>query len=228
MMMNIQQYIGAPICFFVLSSPLQASEAGFQELNAQHRMFENGQCLDNQLLDNCSRSKSLKFERSKSAFFSASTPINYVGQNIGVAPVPSGTIVSVQFPVIGDQSRPSAIKPRKMNSKFEVREAGHYLINWDISVTNPNSNPPGPGGNLGTFFDVVLLKDGLPIPPNPDLKVAADGKIPTSQFASGSSILHLEKGSKVQLNITSGSVVPTIPIPLFVNSASINFVRIAL
>lgn len=213
---------------FLLSCPLHATEEEAESLASQPQLTKGLSLLDNQLSTECNRPCFPKIIRNGTVFLYASTPLDYGGQDIGVAPVESGTTVAVQFPEIGDQSRLVGIEPAEENSAFIAKVCGSYLINWTVSVKNSNVDP-GRGTNLGTAFEVVIVRDGIPQPPNPDIRIlVSGGGNPTSQALSGSIILNLKKGSKVQLNITSLSLVPTIPIPLIVDTASINFVRIPL
>lgn len=155
-------------------------------------------------------------------FLYASTPLDYVGQNVGTGPVPSGTTVSINFPLIGDTSE---IPPVSENNPgiFTVLKSGQYLINWNVLVKNLDS------GGLNTAFEIVLLKNGSPQPPNLKFNIPpAFGKNnnPSGESLSGSILLKLKVGDIVQLHITSLSS-SALPIPLVVGAAAINFVRIS-
>lgn len=110
--MTMVKYLSLATSLFLLTSPLQAVDAVLKELTTQSQLNEEGisplgdrsrtyrSHLNSPHCKSCHKSRS-----SKPVFLYASTPLNYVGQNVGTAPVASGTTVQVNFPVIGDTSR---------------------------------------------------------------------------------------------------------------------------
>lgn len=185
--MNVAKYLSLTTSFFLLTSSLQAVDAGPEPV-----------------------------------FLYASTPLDYVGQNVGTAPVASGTTVPVNFPLIGDKSRVLPVREDE-SGIFTVLEKGHYLINWDILVQNFDA------GGFNTAFEIVLLKNGNPHPPNQKFHIPPAFGIannPSGECITGSILLSLRVGDIVQLNITSFSS-SDLPIPLVVGSASIDFIRIS-
>lgn len=223
------KYLFLATSFFLLMSPLQAVDALHKELTIQSQLNEEGiSSLGDQLRTCRSHLSSPQCKShhrshgSKPVFLYASTPLDYIGQNVGTAPVASGTTVQVNFPVIGDTSQ---IIPVSENEPgiFTVLKKGHYLINWNMLVQNFD------GGGFNTAFEIVILQNGNPQPPNQKFNIPpAFGMAnnPSSEGISGSIILSLDVDDIVQLNITSLSS-SALPTPIVVHSAAINFIRIS-
>lgn len=222
--MNVVNYLSFASSFFLLTSPLQAVDGVLKELTTNSQLPEEEITpLDDQFRTQCRSHKSLhKSRNSKSVFLYASTPLYYIGQNVGTAPVAPGTTVPVNFPVIGDASQVLPVSEDEPGL-FTVLKKGHYLINWSLLVLNSDA------GGFNVAFEIVILKNGIPQPPNPKFNIPpAFGKEnnPSGESVSGSIILPLGVGDIVQLNITSFSS-SNLPIPLVVKSAAINFIRIS-
>lgn len=215
--MNIFKTFGVTTCLLLLSGLLQADEAfEYSKIEAQmHNRGHHKNCSSHSH-SSCHEHKK---EHSKPAFLYASTPLDYTGQDVGTGEL--GDTIQVNFPVSGDSSeRLPAIQINP--GIFRVLRSGHYLINWEIGVQNFNSVP---GVNS---LVTVLVKNGIPQPPNvrvtlPALEVPTG--LPGSETISGSIVLSLTKGDLIYLNVTGfyGIVGPAAAI----NSAAINFVRIA-
>lgn len=231
--MNVINYLTLATSLFLLAGPLQAADTKLEELKTHPQLTEKAiPSLDDQLSTRAHRRHHHHHSHSSShrpepivlppAFLYASTPLDYSGQDVGTAPVPSGTTIQVNFPVIGATS---AILPVSENTPgiFTVLQPGHYAVNWEITVQNFNSDIPG-----GVAFETVILKSGVPQPPNPQLTVPpAEADTPSTAAVSGSILLPLVAGDTVQLNVTSRSF-SDLPLPLVVNSAAIRFVRLNL
>lgn len=85
------------------------------------------------------------------------------------------------------------------------------------------------GEGFNTAFEIVISKNGNPQPPNPKFNIPpAFGRAnnPSCAGISGSILLPLGVGDIVQLNITSLSS-SNLTIPIVVESAAINFIRIS-
>ncbi len=191
------KYLFLATGLFLLTNPLQAVDAA--HCKSHHKSSE-----------------------SKPIFLYASTPLDYIGQNVGTAPVLSGTTVQVNFPVIGDTSQIIPVSENETGI-FTVLRRGHYLINWNMLVQNFD------GGGFNTAFEIVILQNSNPQPPNPKFNIPpAFGQAhnPNCASVSGSILLPLEVGDLVQLNITSLSST-ALTIPLVVKSAAINFIRLS-
>jgi hypothetical protein len=225
--MNVIKYLSLATSFLLLTSPLQAVDAVLKELTTKSQLTEEGiSSLGDQLRTcrshHCRPHRGHHKSRAEPAFLYASTPLDYVGQNVGTAPVASGTTVPVNFPVIGDTSRVLPVSENEPGI-FTVLENGQYLINWSTLVLNSDA------GGFNVAFEIVLSKNGNPQPPNLKFHIPpAFGKEnnPSGESLSGSILLPLEVGDIVQLNITSLSS-SNLPIPIVVGSAAINFIRIS-
>jgi len=222
--MKVVKYLSLATSFFLLTSPLQAVEAVFEELTTKSQLTEEGISHLGDQLRTCRShdSHSHKGHHTGAVFLYASTPLDYVGQNVGTAPVASGTTVPVNFPVIGDTSR---ILPVSENEPgiFTVLKNGQYLINWSALVLNFEA------GGFNVAFEIVILKNGIPQPPNYKFSIPPAFGIahnPSGESVSGSILLPLGVGDIVQLNITSRSS-SDLPVPIVVGSAAINFIRIS-
>lgn len=213
--MNVLKYLTAAVSFFLLAGQLQAVDTGLQQLETK---FQEMKSLNDAI--NCrdcscghkSSDKSHNETKNDPAYLSAATPLNYGGQTlVGTNPVP------VVFGVIVDKSRPSPLSEN--NGVFTVRKSGHYLINWSCVGQN-DSNIDGAG------FSAVLVLNGNQQPPFVQLAILGaltDGSTPGTATATGSTILQLNKGDNVQLNVTNLGGISG----LLVQSASITFVRVA-
>lgn len=221
--MNAVKYLSFATSFFLFLSALQPLDAVLKELTTNSQLTEEGISLRDQLNAHCRPHRDHHKSRTReSIFLYASTPLNYVGQNVGTAPVVSGTTVPVNFPVIGNTSWVLPVSENEPGI-FTVLENGQYLINWNILVQNFDA------GGFNTAFEVVISKNGNPQPPNQKFNIPpAFGKAnnPSGESVSGSILLSLGVDDIVQLNITSFSSA-NLPIPLVVESAAISFIRIS-
>lgn len=221
--MNVVKYLSLAASVILLMNPFQAVDGTHKKLTSQSQLTEEegisslgDRCCNVFITD---RNKS---HEPQTVFLYASTPLDYLGQNVGTAPVVSGTTVPVNFPVIGDTSQVLPVSESEPGI-FTVLVNGTYLINWSLLVQNADS------GGFNVNFEVVLVKNGIPQPPNSRFNIPpAFGKEnnPSIGTVSGSIILPLGIGDIVQLNITSHSS-SNLPVPLRVNSAAINFIRIS-
>jgi len=226
--MNVGKYLSLATSFFLLTSPLQAADRVLKELTTKSQLTEERVSSLGDQLTTCRSHHSRphkghhKSRKSGPVFLYASTPLDYVGQNVGTAPVASGTTVPVDFPVIGDASRVLPVNENEPGI-FTVLENGQYLINWSLLVQNFDA------GGFNIAFEVVIAKNGNPQPPNQKFNIPPAFGLehnPSGAGISGSILLPLRVDDIVQLNITSISS-SDLPIPIVVGSAAINFVRIA-
>lgn len=209
--MNALKYLTIAVSSFLSAGQLQAADTGLQQLvtKSQEMTFLN--------CEHKSSSSSHRHHREsihKPAYLSASTPLNYGGQNLPDVPV------AATFGVIGDVSSPVPLS-EDAPGIFTVQRSGHYLINWSCTAQNDSTID-------GVGFSAVLVTNGnTQNPPFVQLAllgVSTDGSTPDTATASGSLILQLVKGETVQLRVQNLADVSG----LLLQSASISFVRVAI